>query len=313
MCHLMHQDEPGGPAIGDALLTHDSASDLCLSCHAANYGAVMGSDPLVPPTEMGAGNFVFLLEDNLNDGPDGATNPIPGDAAGHNINAPGHGLSSDPTYATSPGGNFPSSQMSCTSCHDPHGNTNYRFLYGLGQGPSQGSGLGWTFSYAAPVAVGLNVVAGAPETNSNHVAYRSGMSAWCGNCHRDYVTNEHKATLGFEHRTDDTMDGDIVDRYNVYNGTVDPAGGSPLTAYLAAVPFEDANSTVGRTGGPVTTSRIMCLTCHRAHASSAPASGRWDFNVSTLGQDGAASGSYPIPNPYTVPNQTQLCYKCHGK
>jgi predicted CXXCH cytochrome family protein len=299
--------------IGRALLIFDNASDLCLSCHAASYGSVMGSDPLVPPREMGAGNFVFLLEDNLNDAVDGALNPIPGDAAGHNINAPGHGLSSDPTYPTSPGGSFPSGQMSCTSCHDPHGNTNYRFLYGAGRGPSLGSGPAWAFVYPAPDAVGLNVTVGAPESNSNHIAYRSGMSQWCGNCHPDYLLDEHREALGFEHPVDEPMDAEFVTRYNVYNGTADPAGGSPATAYLAAVPFEDAGTTVGRTSGPTGTSRVMCLSCHRAHASSAPASGRWDFNVSTLGEDGAASGSYPIPNPYADPDQTQLCYKCHGR
>jgi len=311
-CHIMHQEEIGGPALGNPLLIVNNASDLCLSCHATNYGSVLGEDPLVPPFEMGAGNFVFLLEDNINDAPDGLLNPIAGDAAGHNINAPGAGLSTDPRYPTSPGGSFPSSQLSCTSCHDPHGNTNYRFLYGAGSGPAPGSGPGWTFANPAPDVVGLNVVVGAPESNSNHVAYRSGMSAWCANCHQDY-RSAHGPASAFTHPADRGLENSIVDRYNVYNGTADPTGGSPLTAYLAAVPFEDAGSTVGGTNGPSTTSRIMCLTCHRAHASSAPAAGRWDFNVGTLGEDGAISGSYPIPNPYTDPVQTQLCYKCHDK
>lgn len=312
-CHIMHQDEAGaGPTAGNPLLIMDSASDVCLTCHAGSYGAVMGADPRTPPAEMGAGNFVFLLEDNINDAPDGMTNPIPGDAAGHNISAPGWGLVADPTHITSPGGNFPSSRMSCTSCHDPHGNSNYRFLYGVGQGPSPGSGPGWTFSYPAPQAQGLDVVMGAPESNGNHVAYRSGVSGWCGNCHPDYLS-DHGAMSGFDHPTRETLESGIVNRYNTYNGTADPSGGSPLTAYLAAVPFEDAASTVGSTAGPTPASRVMCLTCHRAHASSAPAAGRWDFNVSFLGQDGIASGSYPIPNPYANPNQTQLCYKCHGR
>ncbi len=55
----------------------------------------------------------------------------------------------------------------------------------------------------------------------------------------------------------------------------------------------------------------MCLSCHRAHASSAPAAGRWDFNVALLDEDGLVSGSYPIPNPYLDPDQGTLCSKCH--
>ena len=56
---------------------------------------------------------------------------------------------------------------------------------------------------------------------------------------------------------------------------------------------------------------VMCLSCHRAHASSAPHAGRWDFNVALLSEDGAVSQSYAIPDPYGGPNQGTLCSKCH--
>lgn len=305
-CHVMHADESG--LIGDnPLLKGNNPSDLCLGCHATAYGAVLGMDPLAPPPEMGAGNFVFLLEENLNDGPDGLINPITGDAAGHNLNAPGYGLSSDPTYVTSPGGSYSAALMSCTSCHDPHGNGNYRFL----RGPANQEGSGGTFSYPAPNAQGLDVVAGAPETNANHVAYRSGMSMWCANCHQDYLTSRHSMVSGFRHSTDTALRRGHINTYNAYNGILDPAGGNQATAYLAAVPFEDLSNTTGSTAGPAGSSRIFCLSCHRAHASSGPSSGRWDFNVETLGEDGLMSGSYPIPNPYTHPSQPPLCFKCH--
>jgi len=308
-CHIMHADETGmgGPQYDNPLLIGNNSSDLCLSCHATSFGSVLGRDPLAPPPEMGAGNFVFLLEDNLNDGPDGLIYPISGDSAGHNLNAPGFGLSSDPTYVTSPGGNYPANKMTCTSCHDPHGNQNYRFL----RGPGNQQGPGGYFSFPAPDAEGLDLVAGAPESNSNHVAYRNGMSLWCANCHFDYVSSNHQVGSGFDHPVNEAMENDIINRYNIYNGTMDPSGGNPATAYLAAVPFEDATSTTHFKAGPTATSRIICLTCHRAHASSAPSSGRWDFNVQTLGQDGVVSGSYPLPNPYPDPDQQPLCYKCH--
>jgi predicted CXXCH cytochrome family protein len=141
-------------------------------------GAVLGANPLAPPPEWGAGSFVFLLEDNINDGPDGVLNPISGRAAGHNIDAPAHGLSADGATLTAPGGTFPSNKMGCTSCHDPHGNTNFRMLYGTG--PILGNGE--SFSNPAPVAVGIDLD-GEPESNSNHTAYISGMSAWCATCH----------------------------------------------------------------------------------------------------------------------------------
>ncbi|MCP4203382.1 MAG: hypothetical protein GY769_15800, partial [bacterium] len=124
-CHVMHDSQDGFPlGFGDvgALLKGPSASDVCLSCHATELGAVLADDPLFPSPEMGGGNFVFLFEDNLNDGPEGATNPIPGEAAGHSIVAPGYGLATDSRHPLSPGGSFPASELGCTSCHDPHGN-----------------------------------------------------------------------------------------------------------------------------------------------------------------------------------------------
>ena len=168
------------------------------------------------------------------------------------------------------------------------------------------------FSSPAPVAVGLSVDFADVESDNSHIAYLSGMSQWCANCHQDYLYNEHKAVGGdFGHPSDENLDGDIGLWYNNYNGTADPTGGSSATAYLAAVPFEDLSNTLTRTAGPTASSRLMCLTCHRAHASSGPNSGRWDFNVQTLGEDGIVSGSYPLPNPYPDPNQQPLCYKCH--
>ncbi len=303
-CHVMHGDVLN-PGVGsDPLLLAASPSDICLQCHAHEYGAVFGSGPLAPPPERGPGNFVFLLEDNINDGTDGWTNPISGDAAGHNINAPGNGLTADGTYQNSPGGNYPAQDMGCTSCHDPHGNTNYRFLYGPGPVPQ-----GITFVYAAPVAEGLPF-AGPAESSSHHVAYHGGVSNWCGNCHSSYL-NKHNRHAGFRHPIDENLDSKIIQRYNYYNGTADPQGGNSATAYLAEVPFEDFSTAVDGTAGPSSSSLVMCLTCHRAHATSGPHSGRWDFNISTLGQDGVISGSYPIPNPYSDPNQDRLCRKCH--
>jgi len=215
---------------------------------------------------------------------------------------------SDGTYLNSPGGTYPASNMGCTSCHDPHGNQNYRFLWGSDSQQSNG----YSFVYPAPVAVGLDVENGAPETNSNHVAYQSGMGMWCANCHQDYVTSKHGGTgSAFRHSTESSFKTGMANQYNLYNGTLDPTGGTNSTAYLADVPFEDLGSSNSSTFGPSTSSRIMCLSCHRAHGSSGPRSGRWDFNISTLGEDGLVSGSYPIPNPYTDHVQESLCYKCH--
>jgi hypothetical protein len=296
--------DPDSPLGNPWLLTDATPSDVCLSCHGLELGAVFGDDPLAPPDEKGGGNFVFLLEDNLNDGHEGGLNPIPGDAAGHNLDAPSRGVGPDGTLTSSPGGNFPGSALGCSSCHDPHGNANFRLLYGLGAVKS-----GVTFLFDAPEAEGLSIFFGS-EANDNHTAYQSGMSGWCGNCHGDFH-DEFGGRL--EHPSGSTLGGTIANVYNLYNGTTDQTGGAQATAYLAAVPFEDLAAAVTSTEGPAAGSTVMCLTCHRAHATSAPDAGRWDFNVTFLHEDGVESGSYQIPDPYGDLNQRSLCNKCHNQ
>lgn len=308
-CHLTHAGETGtgalvGPSADRGLLIAESASDVCLVCHAQRLGAVLAPDPLAPPPETGPGNFAFLTEDNLNDAPDGRLKPIPGDAAGHNLVAPGHGLRADPRHTLAPGGTFPAAKLGCTSCHDPHGNASYRMLHGAG--PVQGGEF--TFTRPAPVAAGPEVGSG-PETASHHAAYRRGMSDWCGNCHGQY----HSGGSGsaFRHPVDRALGGPISARYNAYAGDASPTGGVAARSYLPDVPFEDPAVTPSSTTGPEPSSRVACVSCHRAHATSAPASGRWDFAVGLLVDDGRASGSHPIPNPYGIPTQGPLCSKCH--
>jgi hypothetical protein len=296
--------DPDSPAGNAYLLVDATPSDVCLACHAGIISHTMGQDPANPPPEVGAGNFVFLLEDNLNDRFGGAADPIGGDAAGHNIRAPSQGLMPDGTLNRAPGGTFPSSQLGCTSCHDPHGNASFRMLNGVG---SVQNGL-YNFGAAAPTGFGLSIHHGDERADS-HTAYHGGFSAWCGNCHGAF----HSNGVAFVHPSGTPLGGARASAYNLYNGTDDPLGGTAATAYLVQVPFEDATVAHTSTAGPASTSRIMCLTCHRAHASSAPDAGRWDFNVTRLVTDGVVSGSYPLPDPYGSPNQRSLCNKCHVK
>jgi predicted CXXCH cytochrome family protein len=307
-CHTMHNSQDGVPVDADGqnpwLLVDDNPSDVCLGCHATGLGAVWGDDMLAPPPEKGGGNFTFLDEDNLNDGHAGGANPIAGDAAGHNVIAQNWGPGADSTLTMSPGGNFPAGSLGCTSCHDPHGTDQFRLLYGSGRLVQDF----YTFTEDAPTAEGLSLFFGA-ESNSSHTAYQGGMSAWCSNCHTDY----HDASGTLRHPSGEVMGGSIANTYNIYNGTVDQLGGVQATAYLADVPFEDAAATTSSTAGPSFSSEVSCITCHRAHATSAPDSGRWDFAVAFLHEDGLESGSYAISDPYADLNQRSLCNKCHNQ
>lgn len=307
-CHVLHESEDGTlvPAGAD-LLRAETSTDTCLLCHSSGPHSVFGASVFLPGPEVGGGDFVFLLEDQINDAHNGAMRPIAGEAAGHSIVAPGAGLVADSRWLNSPGGNFPVADLGCTSCHDPHGSASFRMLNGAG--PIQ-DGF-FSFTHGAPAGEGIDASASiASESRDLHTAYRDGWSLWCGNCHGPDYHGAGGAS-SFVHPVDEPLGSTAATWYGAFAGDLDATGGDPLKAYLAEVPFEDPLATPTSAEGPAATSRINCMTCHRAHATSGPASGRWDFHVDSLGDDGVVSGSYAIPNPYLDPNQRQLCVKCH--
>ncbi len=308
-CHILHGSEdglpadPGLPGGVSGLLRFASSTDLCLSCHATALGAVLAGDPAYPPPERGPGNFVFLFALNLNDAPDGLFYPIGGHRAGHSLVSADLGLFEDPDHPQAPGGDYPADALGCTSCHDPHGNTNYRLLRGAGEQDA----AGYSFHYPAPQGTGP-ALDGPPEALANHTAYQAGWSEWCANCHGFY---HDESGAGFAHPVDRPLDGEARQSYNGYAGPDNPTGGDYWTAYLPEVPLEQASMAVDGTAGAFQDCRVTCMSCHRAHATSAPAATRWDPNVNFLDEDGQVSGSYPLPNPYAHPAQRALCVKCH--
>lgn len=302
-CHNQHQSEGGVPIVGfPVLLPGAGGTDSCLACHATGNGAVLSPSPSLPSPEIGGGNFAFLLELNINDAPGGLMNPIAGNHAGHNVVTTTYGIQQDPDHVVAPGGTFPASELACTSCHDPHAEGSFRMLRGAG--PVH-DGI-YNFTQPAPQAEGIPLT--GSESQGSHTAYQDGWSLWCSNCHGMY----HQAgNPPFEHPVNQALSMQHRDAYDRYRGEVDPTGGDAATAYLPEVPYEDSTVTPSTTSGPPASSRISCMSCHRAHATSAPEATRWDKTVLYLEEDGVVSGSYRIPNPYPGATQRALCIKCH--
>lgn len=334
-CHTMHNSQNGLPMnvpVGGAaqlqpgfgypdLLTYANKTDVCLDCHDGDEAYhVWGTDLNAPSysADRGGGDFMFLEEDNIYDGHGGSTNALyTGENAGHSVISGIHDTVADATLTTAPGGDYPSGDMHCSSCHDPHGTGSYRLLYQSGQQTSHSSGtVDWTATW---VADGIGTRAGA-EVNDNHNAYISGSSDWCGTCHGDF----HNASGNLVHPSGEVFEDRQVQVYNSYRGTSNcidnPPNGGPCgdgtatDSYYAQVPFEDAGAATGSTAGPTNASRVVCVSCHRAHATSGPDAGRWDFNVTFLHEDGDESGSWAIPGgTYADINQRSLCNKCHSQ
>jgi hypothetical protein len=317
-CHTMHASEANPADDGTPnqfLLKESNSTDTCVRCHDTSYGNTWGASVDAPGNVYGGGQFVFLLEDNLNDGHNGGDPArwIDGDKAGHNVISVDKGTAADATNATGPGGTYNSSYLHCTSCHDPHGQGgHFRLLYGNDYPESNAFGYDFNYTNPAPEAAGIRIF-GPGESNSNHTAFNNGMSEWCANCHGDFHNTSYPTNL--VHPSGAAMGADIAANYNIYEGTGHYTGDGS-DAYLALVPFEDPAMTTEFGGAANGTSKVMCLSCHRAHASSGPYAGRWDFNATVWAEEGVESGSYAIPNPYAATagaDQRSLCNKCHAK
>lgn len=294
-------------------------SSTCLPCHSRRdaYNVKSSDGSSFTP----AGDFYWLSKkykwrDEFN-----SVRTSSGSSHGHNIIAFDNGLFADDRLTVAPGGSYPSGSLGCNSCHDPHAikSNSYRLLGGIGYEP--GGNPGFSFKNNSPIAV---APANWPETDSNHVSYGSGFSEWCANCHPPFINCIIDHPTHHPSCIDAYLGQDIAKNYRSYVRSGNFTG-SKSTAYLALVPFESGSQDIATldpfsTAGPDEKSNVMCLTCHRAHASAFESIGRWDFYATFLidsHPDGSNDGSTYFDKKFSYygrtfdDNQRQLCNKCH--
>ena len=185
------------------------------------------------------------------------------------------------------------------------------------------------------------------------MAYGSGMSEWCQNCHTNiHLDNYVSGAMGASGLRHPAGQGALlkpgqVNVYNTYissgkfNGTGDH--------YTSLVPFEaagkvaydgnggttaDITKLAGAANGADTAgifvassqSNVMCLSCHRAHASAFTAMVRWNpddtflTNATPVHRHAGPRRRTPSRPATTAASradlgafQRSLCNKCHGK
>jgi hypothetical protein len=131
------------------------------------------------------------------------------------------------------------------------------------------------------------------------------------------------------HPVDQGLGSTIAANYNKYVSTdvIDPGNGP--NSYWEHVPFETGQAqddlNITSTAGPTPGSQVMCLSCHRAHASAFPDIGRWYFTATFINEESrplGAGGADPdngsaedVANKYYgkvwTDEQRSLCNKCH--
>lgn len=230
---------------------------------------------------------------------------------------------------------------------DPGGGLSVGVYRLLGGKEYQPKSLGGNHAFVndPPAAVAPDAYNRSEAVTMTRVAYGAGMTAWCRNCHGDLHTPLAPGPSNVMHPAGDAAKLGIAktDMYHAYVKTGDLSGVAG-TSYLSLVPFEEgtanyaqlkahATSDGSQLAGPEPDrSQVMCLTCHRAHASGWDGAARWNSGTDYLvfngfySQEGRAEqpygqgrtetealrAYYDIPAGRWAVNQDSLCNKCHG-
>jgi predicted CXXCH cytochrome family protein len=224
----MRTDNVATPAAG--LLLRATPMELCLSCH---DGSKASAPDVITPVS-------YVADPAAGQFPNTGGTPT---TIAHHLN--------NPTPEVPPGGAI-AMVLTCTTCHDPHGNANYR---NLRPDPTL-TGLPAVSVIANQTVLpnGSNPSAVYVPTN---IIYKSGVSLWCENCHGVPLA-------GSDHPVDRTMFGSAIASYTRWSTgtqtTVTSVGGTPLPRVPAHSPTDDVY--------PSSDDQVMCLSCHKAHGSS---------------------------------------------
>lgn len=231
-CHNVHDGK------SSSLLKLEDGNSLCLSCHDASKAEAPYNTDDTPKVvgaqkPLAGGDFKYELES-------GGSTP----GYGHALGSP----------LPSPGGEW-SGPLHCLTCHDAHGNGQYRSLrVSVNNRETPVEGVGdpdWERT----------------ASSTDHNAYTKGFSKFCGACHEGFFSSDHvRGTSGYiRHPSDVAVVGNVA-RGAIY--------GSDGGEYDPNIPLQGMTST---SQGAVSSShQVFCLSCHRAHASPFPYALRWD-------------------------------------
>jgi cytochrome c553 len=352
---------------GIMLLQGSDQSSTCLNCHGANKATagsytILSLAQTVPTQRTPGGDFAWLKLPS-------------GSKKGHSIVAVDYGLTAETTKAgnVAPGGTYPVAALNCISCHDPHGKFRKLSTGGFsmsgepiassgsyGADPTSGEAVGAyrllggktympkslanpalafdedAISAAAPSS--YNVSEAAAEIVVNYGDSSAG--AWCQQCHPKMHMSGSAINV---HPNDQALGSTISGIYNSYVKTGDMGGGA-AAGYTSLVPVAYDNITTNSQlaghftkGAAIASSdRVMCLSCHRAHASgfdymlrfpivevmTGDQGGISSYQTGTDPAKSAVSGLTPAmmqaalydrPATNFAIEQRTLCNKCHAK
>ena len=370
---------------GACLNCHNAADTVGSGYHISTAGVTPNDS--TSPVELTPGGDFAWLKKTMTGSIRKTLTTWEGDRHGHNIIATDFGYTADKILTTAPGGSYPAASLACSSCHDPHGRYRrmadgteattglpifasgsytssiaptagvsavgvYRLLAGVGYQPKSLAGS-FAFANKSPEAVApatynatTNVTAAGV---ADRVAYGSGMSEWCSNCHTAMHNDTYTSgTKGLVHPAGNgaKLTAPIAANYGAYisSGIMTGTGAN----YSAIAPFETGNGSTladyvalkafqAAPTAPTTSNNVSCLSCHRAHASAFESMARYylgnEFmtvaDASNVATYDSSTTENKINSGYSVAQQTaayngrpatvfgpyarNYCNKCHAK
>lgn len=274
------------------------ASLLCLSCHDGTtaLGDVIGSGGSIAM----AGGVSTMPAGNSRLGTDLADDHPVSIAYNAALVAARGGELADPSTLTGKVRLDAGGKLQCTSCHDPHDDSNGKFLVlaNTASALCQTCHLKnyWSASSHKTSAATWN---GSGSDPWPHTAATTVAANACENCHRPHSAGGKKWLMNSALEEDNC--------YSCHNGNV---AAKNIKAEFAKASIHSVAATTGThdaAEATLATSRhVECVDCHNPHAVKS-AGGTLDGSLT--GVRGITIGGVAI-NPAT--SEYQICFRCHG-
>ena len=315
-CHTPHNSKPNSPlwnrddqgtsynlysttTLDASLNQPDGSSTLCLSCH---DGTIALGNVISRPTDIAfAGGITNMPLGNTNLSTNLADDHPVSFAYTVSLSAT-DGQIKHPSTITPPV-ELENGKVQCTSCHDPHDNTNGKFLVQTRQNSALCLSCHekdyWTSSTHQSSSAGWN---GSGPNPWFHTPYPSVSENACENCHNPHNAGQDQPLLNYNTDENNCL--------ACHNGNVASTDIQSQFAKISGHNVAGYNliHDVGE-GALSLTQHAECQDCHNPHATNSSTATAPNANGFIRGTKGIDMSGNPV-NP--IQYQYELCFRCHA-
>lgn len=298
VCPVCHEHKP----IGDVWQSHETMEyQFCTTCHgisAAGADTDIVSGVYDNPQGQN-GTFGMALNSGGFEKVGGATSKAT--TSTHSVDGttyPIFGNSGRNTIA-----------LSCTSCHDPDGSSNYRILKDIVNGKDVSGFVasnepGFEDSLSEDENVYKNYVPNYTTANyKTPTDLSKGIAGWCAACHDNYKSDTYEVDPKNGRKHYYYTDSEGKRRYR--HAINVPIGNNPSGNTVTDLPLAKASAS---TSDSDPSNLVTCLTCHRAHGTDAEMSERAQVEPTK-----SSPSSGPGQSALLRLDNRGVCQNCHKR